>query len=396
MKNKSTGIVLFIALLLSFVFLKYSPAPWAWTLMLWSIILVRTCIKSQNSLWKMMGAYLAATVFALALFEVYLWVKHSKVTVIQTPKPYVRNPLLGYALKKNITVTKKFGENFQWQAIYTIDEHGLRVSSSPYDNAEVKSCALFFGGSFTFGTAMQDTETLPSQVEAQSKGRIKSFNFGVPGYGPNQVLALLEEEVERDVVDCQPEYAILLADPHHIARVAGNAFWDKHQKDPRYEIMKNGEVLRTGTFEDANQFSTQHSYITKVWRKIVDQYKKSRIAQNFYEIYNWKRYSPEDIDLFVGILEKTKFVFEERYSNSQFLVVYWDTLDHVSSPMVLEKLKQKSISVYPIGNLLPQTEGEYLVARYENHPPPLHYQIVAEYLVKNVLKNSDLKTVNLQ
>jgi hypothetical protein len=67
--------------------------------------------------------------------------------------------LLGYAPKANMTVSDRMlrGGELIWDVIYTIDEHGLRVTPRPINPTE---CVLFFGGSFAFGSGLNDEETM--------------------------------------------------------------------------------------------------------------------------------------------------------------------------------------------------------------------------------------------
>ena len=380
-------LLILTACFISLVILKYFILPWAWMLGLWALTFVRLCIVSQDSIRKAIWVNLAAVLFGLALFEAYLGLKNSQVTSIETPMPYMRNDLLGYSLKKNITVKKFFGPELQWEATYTINSDGQRISTSPGLDLQTSRCVPFFGGSFTFGTAVEDSQTLPSQLQAQSAGRVRSINFGVSGYGPHHVLALLENELEILTLRCEPAFGIYQSIPHHISRVAGTAFWDNHEQDPRYELQEDGMVKRTGTFAEYSNLQAKSSLKNTIWEKITDQFKKSKIAKKAFEIYHWERYSDEDIALFISVVEKAKFIFETRYPESEFLVVYWDILDKLSSDNVIQQLRDRRIRVIQVERILPpRTEG-YLLERYANHPPPEAHQLIAEYLVKHVLED---------
>ena len=80
---------------------------------------------------------------------------------------------------------------------YTIGPNGLRVSP-PYEEVADVPCALFFGGSFTFGTGVEDDEALPYVAGILSEGKYRVYNFGYRGYGPHQMLAALESGLRSE------------------------------------------------------------------------------------------------------------------------------------------------------------------------------------------------------
>ena len=263
-------------------------------------------------------------------------------------------------------------------------QQGQVVSTEPTPTTHSRQCVVFFGGSFTFGTGVEDWEKLPSQVQSQLDGTISSINLGLSGYGPHHMLAMLEQKLETTSICHEPIYGIYHFIPHHISRAAGTAFWDSHDRDPRYTLQADRTVKRTGSFLDYQNFESTRSLLTNISMRITAQFHKSVIAAKAFELYHWKRLTPVDITLFVSIVDKAKRIFEERYTGSQFLVIYWDLHDEFTSPTVLQRLQDRDIQVILVSTILPLRPDNYIVERYQNHPPPETYQLIARHLVQHV------------
>ena len=107
-----------------------------------------------------------------------------------------------------------------FDVVYTTNEAGLRASPP---SAEARESILFFGGSFTFGTGVNDDETMPHRGGVATKGKYRVFNFGYAGYGPHQMLAAIEGGLVDEIVIEPPKYVIYQAIPHHVERAAGLA-----------------------------------------------------------------------------------------------------------------------------------------------------------------------------
>jgi hypothetical protein len=56
---------------------------------------------------------------------------------------------------------------------------------------------FFMGDSFVFGSGVESNETIPATLENKLGKSVQVYNLGVPGYGPDQALALLKENGPR-------------------------------------------------------------------------------------------------------------------------------------------------------------------------------------------------------
>lgn len=197
---------------------------------------------------------IAAAIFALGVFEVYL--AHGQAvgdgTYMQgtiTDGFTHRDDVLGYAPAPNTNVTarKLYGDSVLYDVTYTTDAHGLRITASASGSA--RECVLFFGDSITFGEGVNDGENFPFLVSTKVAGRYAAYNFAYSGYGPHQMLAGLQSGRVGRIVDCAPKYVFCLCIPDHAARVAGLSPWDDH--GPRFVLRPDGSVVQSGHFDDS-------------------------------------------------------------------------------------------------------------------------------------------------
>jgi hypothetical protein len=137
---------------------------------------------------------------------------------------------------------------FIYDVKYTIDREGLRIAPA-WRKDTLAGSVLFFCDSFTFGSGLNDDETLPYQVGVQSEGRYRTFNFAVGGYGPNHMLAAIEHGMVRRIVDTPASHAFYTVVARHVWRVAGLDAWTNHVF-PRYALDADGTVHAAGFFEE--------------------------------------------------------------------------------------------------------------------------------------------------
>jgi len=373
---KNLLIVLF-CLIFSMVSLEYFTTPYGWIFLSWFLTLVYFTIVSKNKVVKLICLNVGVAAFTLGLFEIYLWgsniVEESQRPLRRFSQPlFRRNDALGYThpIKRVITDTRQYRGRQLYEAVYTLDDYGLRISP-PY-RADNHDFVLFFGGSFTFGTGVNDDETLPYQAGIKLDKRFQIHNFGVGGYGPHQMLSLLEHGIVDNIIDCTPKYAIYQAIYGHIERSAGLALWDKH--GPKYILHGDGSVTFAGNFDDDKS-------------KIRNQLNKSLIYQNIWG--NRRTINEKDINLFLGIVARSRNIIETRYPECEFNVIIWDSNSPKQSETVWEGLSAIGIRVHRVSNIIPdlyQNQTMYRIAPpYEPHPNLRTYELLADYVVSEII-----------
>jgi hypothetical protein len=338
-----------------------------------SCLFLSLIIKSNLRLWAL---YIGAGILALGLFEAWLtgwfpWQNRGSGLEYIAKGGYFRShSILGYAPKKNRQARgrKYHGKKKIYDVSYTIDPNGFRVG--PNRAGVGHPSVLFFGGSFTFGDGVNDDEAMPYRFEAESNGAFKSFNFGFHGYGPHQMLAILENGMEKNIVrDYPPKFAVYFAIPEHIERCAGNAYWDP--AGPRYVLNADGNPEYTGPF---------YGFFRRNLMKVMN---RAQFLIRF--ISAPKKRTPADIDRFVAIVKASKEIFNERYAG-KFYVLLWDTGDAAYSEL-LSKLSENQIAVIKINEILPghSNSTQYIIP-HDGHPNQLAYKQIAESLYTFLLR----------
>ena len=337
--------------------------------------LIYFAFVSQNKIIKLICLNVGAFMISLALFEGYLWLDNYLADRPQEGKIYpkgyiIDNDILGYAPRKNntITATKRHKGELVYEAGYTIDEHGLRLSPPYKENA--RECILFFGGSFTFGEGVNDEESMPYQVGIKSEGEYRIYNFGFHGYGPHQMLAAIEQGVLEEMVDCEAKYMIYQAILGHISRSAGLSSWDQY--GPKY-VLREGEVHWAGNFS---------SHLALAFIK--------RTANKSLIYRNLRRNTPNanDIDLFVGIVRRSRDLLAAKYPNSEFHVLLWGNHSDKLYPTTLQKLTDKGLNVHKVTQIVPndaQSRSKYQLHRYDGHPNARAHEMMAEYVLSHII-----------
>ena len=112
----------------------------------------------------------------------------------------VHHPTRGWALRPGIRDMTVFGDR-----VLNSNSRGLRGRTEyAYDKAPGVRRVLVFGDSFTFGEDVSDDETYAHFLQQRLPG-VEVLNFGVHGYGHDQMLLYLQEEGLR----YQPDVVVL-------------------------------------------------------------------------------------------------------------------------------------------------------------------------------------------
>lgn len=219
--------------------LKYvEKAPFFYVALQAAIVFLLLSYKLKKSDYlKAFFFNLAIVVLFFGLVEAYFaWfpapiTKKERVesnnSSFQGPGPYyIHDEIRGYAAASNAKkISKKMvGDKVLYDVVYTTNQYGLRVE--PHDLAPSKNSlsndyknVVFFGGSFTFGEGVNDNEALPYLLEELSAGKYRAYNFGFHGYGPQQMLRIIETGLlDKVISENKPMIAIYEALIEHIER----------------------------------------------------------------------------------------------------------------------------------------------------------------------------------
>ena len=374
--------------------LKYFTSPYTWIFLAGAVALFVTA--ATDAARRVLWFNVACLSVGLAIFEYYLWTTDIKsfiaLRVEEGNAPqrlYAPDPQLGWAPQADTLVTQKlsFDGELLYDATYTIGPDGLRISSpSPNKDERSSECVLFFGGSFTFGQGLADHETLPFRVHTESGQRYRTYNFGVNGYGAHQMLLALEQGLVQDAIQCdrqQVSHVFYQAITDHVHRAAG---WNGHgppadRGGPRYVLTQDGEISLENTENDGEKRS--------LVEMAEDQKYKFIIYRRLIEGRFIHEYARKAIDIYLGIVDEARRLAQSRYPSAEFHVILWDE-DNVDNRAVRDGLWQRGIDVHLISDILPNYEvGEvnerYLIHERDFHPNALANEIIARYLIDEVM-----------
>ncbi len=266
----------------------------------------------------------------------------------------------------NLDCQRKVNGNDIWDVTYHTDQFGRRVSTI-LPSADPKQFAIFFGCSFLFGEGANDDQTIPSSFAAKNP-EFRPYNYGIPGYGTQQMLAKLETGTLRQEVSEEDGVGLYLyLEDIHEARAVGtmevlNAWASTF---PCYEIKPGGGVVNHGSFVDARPLllSTYHLL------------GKSNFVQ--YMGISFPTLSDRHYALTAEIVAESQRQFKAQMGVDRFCVIVFPKRNaHRKLLPHLHRLKVPYIDCSDLFD--PEGEGFKFVG--DGHPTPKANELLIEHL----------------
>lgn len=370
--------------------LRYLAAPWIWICLTGAGILFVITYFDKNRAIKFISLNVGVIMLTFGLFEAYLW----RGEITPSPPPPIPNGIQWaggtlYPASNNlslrpgvsVTATKYIQGNIVYQVRYTTNAHGLR--HSPAAKTAEATCILFFGGSFTFGEGVNDAETLPYRVAVKTDRAYQVYNFGMPGFGPQQMLRAIEQGFVAEVIgDCEPHYIFYHTIPNHAARAAGIPAFT--QGSPKYVLDETNQPVYAGTYP-----TDDDAHLPYPLRRIKWQLEKSRTYQNLFA--GERSMTARDLDLYLAIVQQSQRLLTTQYPTAEFHIIMWHS--NPDEPFVQglsHTFASGAVKVHPITDILVpqagQTWGEsFHLSVYDDHPNPTAYDGIATYIVNNII-----------
>jgi hypothetical protein len=368
--------------------------PYFWIAVAVFSAIVIEIVAARRQTTRLVLVNLATVVLVLGLAEAYLALfSHDDEEWCQVAYPP------GYMLPDDVlgtvpapgfvasSVRKRCGGQVLYDVKYTIDQHGLR-DGCHHEPLEGARTILFFGDSFTFGEGLDDREALPCLVEERLGSSYRAYNFAWHGYGPNQMLAALEERREEKPLAGPPRLVIFQSLGQHIRRVSGLVSHGK--AGPRYEIAAEGGVRRAGRLLD------QAPWFDRLPREIAYQLKKSALLRNLV-FRRYRQPDAGDARLCAAIIARARDIVEGRYPGCQFQIIHWDShyLEDADpgqrelSRILVDELRQKGIRVHLISEILPDPHDQrrHSLHALDSHPNAAANVMVADYIVRRLVQD---------
>ncbi len=252
-------------------------------------------------------------------------------------------------------------------ALYRSSRHGIRTREvgEVIERQTGKVLVALVGDSFTFGEEVSYDETIGAHLERKLSDRFQILNFGVPGYGIDQMYL----RYIRDVVPWKPDIVIFSFISNDLERsIIVYPFimfpeWDFPFSKPRFVQTSTGlELVNSPTVSPERIFSAPHitelpfldqdaAYRAFEWEQgWLDRFDLIRLAKAW--IPRWSRLNAGPDDRSIVALNRAiikEFVSRVRQQNGTALLVYLPT----------SFLDQPSGESQPtLGRRLAETAGE--------------------------------------
>ncbi len=261
-------------------------------------------------------------------------------------------------------------EQTVWDVRYSNDGAGRRTTTVP-EPAKVTDYAVFFGCSFLFGEGSNDDQTIPSQFAA-SLPKYHAYNYGVPGYGTQQMLAKLQTGTIADEIDEDTGVVIYVyLENVHEPRVIGgmqisNSFaWNY----PYYDFDDDGQVRRFGNF------SSGRPVLSKVYWLLG----KSQFVRMMG--LNFPRPHEDHYRLTAAIIEESKKLCQSQLKCKEFLVAAYPR--PAAHKRLFGYLQKANIKYLDYSDLF-DPDSEELSHVGDGHPTPKANRIFAQRLAADI------------
>ncbi|MDJ0950457.1 MAG: hypothetical protein QNJ94_16215 [Alphaproteobacteria bacterium] len=374
--------IVFAAGLVSLLSLKFLIVPYAWICLTWLIVCVVAAMRTRRSGWRALAINIAAVLVVLGGFELGLYLLASHRLAMRNEFTHAegsplrqseQHDLLGYAPTKGHRVDwrRYSGNRLIFHVSYQINDLGLRTV--PSSNPDSTDCVLFFGGSFTFGAGVNDEETAAHLFGVTTGRRFQVLNFGFSGYGPHQMLAMLERDARVQNLRCRPIHVIYQGIPQHPPRVSGKFYWDRF--GPKYLLTEDGDPVYRGPFQRRNSFQL---------------FVRTQVEKSFLMRRLQQRVTVEDIALTVAVVDKARKLVKRRYPGCSFHVIFWDERDNQNSDELLAGFRARGLRVHRVGEILPgydESRRRYQLDPDDLHPNPLANRLVADYISRVIVED---------
>lgn len=241
-----------------------------------------------------------------------------------------------------------------FDALYTLNDKNRRIT--PPAAGQHLADLMVFGCSFTFGYGLNDDQTWPWLLARDLGPAWKVENYGVNGFGAQQMLAMLEENMV-DMPTAPIREALFLAINGHISRNSGLFPMDSVS----YELLENGELVRGKMTNE----SPLRALVD--WQHVLNGSQLAREISQRSVAWLERQLRPGQIKTFVAILEKSARILRSRYGAS-LAVLLWPDIEELA-PL----LKERGINVLLARKMLRDFDSAgatayHIVPYYEGHP----------------------------
>lgn len=323
--------------------------------------------------WRDVALVCASLAFGLVGIEVVLWRLNNSPTTFREKGMWGIKGELGLSpTRPGVIHEKKVAANGDviFDVAYTIQPDLTRRVVSP----ETSPLVAFFGDSFTYGAGVNDVDTLPQIFADFTNGAYHVVNFGVSGYGPQQMLRALETDL-YPVLKENPRLFVILTAPWHAFRTSCKA--DNAWFGPSYEL-ENGVPVYKGSCASRQSAFRQALTTMLRWTEVYDHFIGRRE----------KPVGPQDMDLYIEILARSAEIAKQKYGVPTLVLYLPDVLTtaryqlppELDNTAMMRRLREKGLDVLDLSIDLNAYPGHQLIIPGDGHPTGFLNRIWGERL----------------
>lgn len=288
------------------------------------------------------------------------------------PRQKIRDKELGFKNNKNVQVRhiKTNLKKIIYDVKYTFDEYHRRQSINDSSERNDQFIALF-GCSFTFGTGLDDKDSLHNIINNYSQ-KYYAYNYGISSSGPNLLLRMLETKNLKKEMSFESGHFIYVFNDFHIRRVNGflvESGW--MGGTPKYEKI-DGHLQFQGTIKNNS--------LVKYWyyRSLDTIFKWMKVRRNIPRSISDVHYS-----YMCDLIENSKHKFEEQFPKGKFQVYFHPLQEsgELHTSRIKSCLKTRKISYF-------QSNIEYSIDKHtiteDGHPNGELNQLIGHELLEMI------------
>jgi len=368
--------------------------------------------SSKNHIKFKLVIYLLSILIALALLEIYTRAQYSDVRLlylpyfglsedqhnlliwqhqpeqyevgtITTPYPFdLYNSMLGWKIKPNADVMhSKLG---RWKVRVTTNSFGLRgtTPNEQYKAANVVRIGIV-GASQTFGESVNDAEAYVSLLD-RKLNNTEVLNFGVRGYGTDQMLLYYDNEARNYDLDI----TILAFAFHHMPRnIRSFTFYAK----PYY--IKNANGLELLGAPVPNEFEFFDKNISRPDKHILNNSVLLRIGLSYFRSIKKQQFYDAESD--VWDLTKaivTKISNSVKKDNSHFILLNIEHKYKELEPALQTFADEQEMDLINLGPILRNALDSGIAVQIpnDNHWAAAGHQIVADAIHEHLCRSQQI------
>ena len=288
--------------------------------------------------------------------------------------------LFGYRALPNVSsrVQSIVDDQQVYDVGYDFDKYSRRKLPESTLNEE-KYFTLFFGGSNIFGEGLNSNQTLPYFLSKNFEN-IRAYNYGFRGYGPQQMLSILQNYNLVEQIKQKQGIAIYKYFSFHIGRAIGSMRFIRWSRGvyPYYFLDKNDQLIRKGNF-NSDRFFTTKLYQVFGFSNIL------RLLDVEFPI-NW--FTKDNMKLICAMIMESQVRFNKQFPKSKFITLIGDGTEK-RDPIAKDCLEQNDIAYIDLRDTAKNAEvdamiwpeyGEYHANEAGNK---LYAEIISDWIIDN-------------